>query len=100
MHSALLFRLLLTFALLFAQQGGMTHSLSHALAEQNSDQTLAHHTHCDLCEIYAQMSGTIGSSSINLSATPNSAIAAPAPFTSFFSNSFNAFAARAPPDSF
>jgi hypothetical protein len=93
MHSALLFRLLLIFALLFAQLGGLTHGISHALAEP--EQSLPHH--CDMCEAYAQIDSAIGSNSINFAVSENHQTAYSCSFSSCNFNSFVAFAARAPP---
>ncbi len=64
--------LLFVFALLFAQQGGLTHALSHTLAgqnqaennhpENNKKEKQASHTQLsDHCASYAQLSGAINS---------------------------------------
>jgi hypothetical protein len=99
MFRSLLPKVLLIFALLFAQFGGLTHSISHTLAEQkqSSDQSLPHDKHCDLCAAYAQIGGVIASSNISFVSSKN--IEA---FVSSYSNAalstrFVAFAARAPP---
>ena len=88
------------FALLFAQMGGLTHGISHVLEEQqqNSDQSLPHHTLCDLCAAYAQIGSAIGSSSIiNLAGSENCETLHLTNFSSYPSDTFAAFAARAPP---
>lgn len=48
----LMFRLLLVFALLFVQQGGLAHAVEHAVSEQK--QSLPHEKPCELCSAYAQ----------------------------------------------
>ncbi len=94
-------RFLLILALLFAQLGGLTHGISHALAEpaQRSDQSLAHDKLCDLCAAYAQIGSAIGSSYIGFTAGQNFE----APHCGYFHSQpaepFAAFAARAPPHS-
>ena len=93
-----IFPLLLVFALLFTQQGGMAHGVSHALAEQSQDQSLPHDKLCDLCAVYAQMgSGLLGAPTlVTFSETISFfALTSSSPFLSHF---FSAFAARAPPD--
>lgn len=99
MHRALFPRLLLIFALLFAQLGGLTHGISHLLAEQqqNSDQSLPHYKHCDLCAAYAQISSAIGSTSINFASSENFEAPYLGDSSSYISNTFVAFAARGPP---
>ena len=47
----LMFRLLLVFALLFVQQGGLAHAIEHAASQQ----TLPHDKPCELCATYAQL---------------------------------------------
>lgn len=99
MHRALFPRLLLIFALLFAQLGGLTHGISHLLAEQqqNSDQSLPHYKHCDLCAAYAQISSAIGSNSINFTSSENHETLHLGDSSSYTSNTFVAYTARAPP---
>lgn len=99
MFRSLLPKVLLVFALLLTQLGGLTHSISHALSEQNqsSDQSLPHDKHCDLCAAYAQVGGVIASSNISFVSGKNIEI-----FVSDCSNAtlparFVSFAARAPP---
>ena len=99
MRSTLLHRLLLIFALLFAQLGGLTHGISHSLAEQsqNQDQSLPHHTHCDLCAAYAQIGSAIGSGHIHVFSSINQETLQLTQSSSYTSATFVAFAARAPP---
>lgn len=99
MFRSLLPKVLLVFALLFTQLGGLTHGISHTLSEQNqsSDQSLPHDKHCDLCAAYAQIGGVITSGNISFVNSEN--IEA---FVSDYSNAtlsarFVAFSARAPP---
>ena len=65
MLRSILLKSLLAFALLFAQQGAVTHSISHVLAEQSQDQSLPHDKHCDLCAAYAQIGSAVGVSHIH-----------------------------------
>jgi len=99
MHRSLTARLLLVFALLFSQLGGLTHGISHALAEpsQSSDQSLPQDKLCDLCAAYAQIGSAVGSSGINFAASENCAALHPVDCSSHISDPFAAFAARAPP---
>ena len=105
MHTPMLARFLLIFALLFVQLGSVTHSLSHVLGHpsgsagqsQSSDQSLPHDKYCDLCAAYAQIGGALGSRAIPFTLPEQPDVFA---FTSphtFHSNTFSAFAARAPP---
>ncbi len=99
MRSSLFPRLLLIFALLFAQLGGLTHGITHALAAQgqNSDQSLPHDKHCDLCVAYAHIGSAIGSSSFNFTSSENTQTPHLGDANFYISNTFVAFAARAPP---
>ena len=97
--SRLFLPLLFVFALLFAQQGAVTHGLSHVLAEQSQDQSLPHDKHCDLCAGYAQIGSAIGSSSIRFDFAASFAATLTTHFATFHSVAFTAFAARAPPRS-
>lgn len=92
-------RLLLIFALLFAQMGSLAHGISHILAErsQDSSQSLPHDKYCGQCEAYGQIGGAIGSSTISFTGGENFETL---PFhqpASSTSVTFVAFAARAPP---
>ena len=59
---AAFFPLLLAFALLFAQQAGATHTLSHALEEQTQhDKQAPHSDVCEQCAAYAQLGSALRS---------------------------------------
>jgi hypothetical protein len=90
-------RFLLVIALLFAQQGAMTHGIAHTLAEQSHDKSLAHDKHCDLCAVYAQIGSAVGSSNIHFDFTATFAETLSSHASSFRSVAFAAFSARAPP---
>ena len=96
LRSALL-KSLLVLALLFAQQGAVTHGISHVLAEQSQDQSLPHHQHCELCAVYAQIGSAIGSSHVSFDFTLSFEETLYHYSVSFRSVAFTAFAARAPP---
>ncbi|OFZ67643.1 MAG: hypothetical protein A2V79_10735 [Betaproteobacteria bacterium RBG_16_56_24] len=99
MRRFLFTRLLLIFALLFAHLGGLTHDISHALAEKrhDSDRSLPQDKHCDLCVAYAHIGGAIGSSRINFANGENYETQHLSDSSSYISITFVAFAARAPP---
>jgi hypothetical protein len=99
MQSSLFTRLLLIFALLFAQMGGLAHGISHIPAEksQGSEQSLPHDKYCDQCAAYAQIGSAIGSSSISFASSENFDTLHSHNSTSYISHPFVAFAARAPP---
>jgi len=97
MLRSILLKLLLVFALLFAQQGAVTHSIAHTIAEQTQDQSLPHHEHCDLCAVYAQIGGAIGSSHIHFDFSSTFEENLTTHSASYRSFAFAAFAARAPP---
>ncbi len=91
-------RLLLIFALLLVQTGGLMHEISHIVVHPSHDRSLPHEKHCDLCAAYAQIGSALGShvpalqpivSRMALTETVFDAVLAAAPFA--------AFAARAPP---
>jgi hypothetical protein len=99
MHRPLFARLLLIFALLFAQLGGLTHGIAHALEEhaQSTDQSLPHDKHCDLCAAYAQIGSAMTSPGISLTGTEACEILHLCNSASCTFQPFAAFAARAPP---
>jgi len=99
MYRSSLARLLLIFALLFAQMGSLAHGISHILAEksQGSDQSLPHDKHCDLCAAYAQIGNAIGGGSISFTSSENFETLHFNNPGFYTSNTFVAFAARAPP---
>ncbi|MFA6121461.1 MAG: hypothetical protein WCT35_07570 [Sideroxydans sp.] len=88
---------LLVFTLLFAQQGAMSHGISHTLTEQSQDQSLPHDTQCELCAAYAHIGSAVGSSDFHfdLDVVANAGYTAHTPTS--HSQPFSAFAARAPP---
>lgn len=86
---------LLVFTLLFAQQGAMSHGISHTLAQQ--DQSAPHDTQCELCAAYAHIGSAVGSSEVHFDLDASASVVAPTYAPSFRSNTFAAFAARAPP---
>ena len=98
MHRTLLTRLLLIFALLFAQMGGLAHGITHILGQSHaSDHSLAHDKYCNQCAAYGQIGSAIGSSSISFASSEyfeTLHFNEPASYTSV---TFVAFAARAPP---
>jgi hypothetical protein len=99
MRNSLFVRLLLIFALLFAQAGSMAHGISHILADksQGSEQSLPHDKYCDQCAAYAQIGSAVGSSSIDFTSSGNCETHNLNHFSSHAADTFVAFAARAPP---
>ncbi|MFA6921525.1 MAG: hypothetical protein WC216_06745 [Gallionella sp.] len=96
MRRSLPIRLLLIFALLFSQMGGLVHGISHAMAEQ--DQSLPHDKLCDLCEAYAQLGSALGSHAISFTPTEQRPDLVDASFDTLHTTAaFAAFSARAPP---
>lgn len=60
--SRIFFPLLLAFALLFAQQGGASHALRHALEKQSQhDKQTSHFISCEQCATYAQLGSALSS---------------------------------------
>ena len=92
-------RLLLIFALLFAQMGSLAHGISHILAErsQGSSQSLPHDKYCSQCEAYGQIGGAIGSSAISFAGSESFETLQFNQPASSSSVTFAAFAARAQP---
>ena len=99
MYRSLPFRLLLVFALLFSQLGGLTHGIEHTLAEQSQDQSLPHDKLCELCASYAQLGSALNSTPVHFSVTSQSFTFQATRVSSFHSPVFSAFSARAPPHS-
>ena len=97
MPRSILMKLLLVIALLFAQQGALTHAITHTLAEQSQDQSLPHDNHCELCATYAQIGSAVGSNAVHFDFAARAETAFSFHSASFRSISFAAFAARAPP---
>lgn len=88
---------LLVLALLFAQQGALTHAIGHSLAEKSQDQSQPHDRLCDLCAAYAQIGSAIGSHAHQFKPVKQQTFFVAASSVSFRSGTFTAFAARAPP---
>jgi hypothetical protein len=99
MHRSLPIRLLLIFALLLSQLGGLTHGIEHTLAAQSEDHSLPHDRLCDLCASYAQLGCALGSSSPGFAVTENFEAHYSDDSSTHLSATFVAFAARAPPRS-
>ena len=97
MLRSILLKSLLVLALLFAQQGAVTHGISHVLAEQSQDHSLPHDKHCDLCAAYAQIGSAVGVNHIYLDFGSSFGAILTTYSVTFHSFSFSAFAARAPP---
>jgi len=97
MHRSLPIRLLLVFALLFSQLGGLAHGIAHSLAEQTQDQSLPHDRLCDLCASYAQLGSALGSHALQFAPVEQHTVFVSASSVTFRSTAFTAFAARAPP---
>ena len=99
MRSPLFARLLLIFALLFAQMGSLAHGISHIVAEpsQGSKQSLPHDKYCDQCAAYAQIGGAVSSSAVNFFTGENCETLNLNPSSTRTADTFVAFAARAPP---
>lgn len=99
MHRSLYSRLLLIFALLFAQMGSLAHGITHIMAEKSPghEQSLPHDKFCDQCAAYAQIGSAVNSSSFNFACNGNCETLNPNRFTSHPAENFVAFAARAPP---
>ena len=91
-------RLLLMFALLFVQTGGLMHEVSHIVVHHTQDHSLPHDKRCDLCAAYAQMGSALGSSALEFKPPSSHVELTDTIFDVFFAAPFfSAFAARAPP---
>ncbi len=88
---------LLVFTLLFAQQGALSHGISHTLAQQSQDQSAPHDTQCELCAAYAHIGSAVGSSDVHFDLDASASVVTTTYTPSSRSNTFAAFAARAPP---
>ena len=100
MRSSIFARLLLIFALLFAQTGSLVHGISHTLTDpsQSSDHSLPHNKHCDQCAAYAQLGSALGTDTVVFAPLKPQSDVIDALFdTQTSSAPFAAFAARAPP---
>jgi len=99
MHRSQYSRLLLIFALLFAQMGSLAHGITHISAEKapGHQQTLPHDKYCDQCAAYAQIGGAVSSSAISFFTGESRETHNLNPLTTRTAETFVAFAARAPP---
>lgn len=105
MRNKVFFPLLLILTMLFTQLGGLTHGISHTLTNQHGssgqsnsqDQSAPHDKHCDLCAAYAQIGSALGSHATQFTPFKQHAEFTLCIFGTFLSNTFTAFAARAPP---
>ena len=97
MYRSVLTRLLLIFALLFAQMGGLAHGITHILGQSHApDHSLAHDKYCNQCAAYGQIGSAIGSSISFASSEYFETLHFNGP-ASYSSVTFVAFAARASP---
>jgi hypothetical protein len=105
MRSSVSFRILIIFALLFAQVGGITHGYSHILSEQSItetqlssvDKTSSHEKHCDFCAAFDQISSALASSIVSFTPFQHFDGLEPSHSYSYTSIASFPFAARAPP---
>jgi hypothetical protein len=99
MRSAILARILLVAALLFAQVGSLAHGISHVAAGQptGQDQSVPHEKFCDQCAAYAQIGGVIGSNGVILALHGTCETLNQGGFSSHTASRICAFFARAPP---
>jgi hypothetical protein len=94
----LLLPLLCAFSLLFAQQAGAAHTLSHALEEQSQHNKHApHSTACEKCAAYAQLGSALSPGSIGFSPPQISGAAVWHVAATLRSTHVLAAAARGPP---
>lgn len=97
MLRAVLPRFLLLIALLFVQLGGLTHAITHSMNDHGKEATLAQDEHCDLCQLYAQLDGAVGTTTVQFDPVKLSNEFVAFPFPQAPSLSFRAYTARAPP---
>jgi len=101
MNSRLLFLLWLAFALLFAQQGGALHALSHladgAPAQSQQEKHLPHSPACDKCMVYAGIGSAAPSSPPVFATQETTSALAAVLFLLFFSTTSYSYLSRAPP---
>ena len=97
MHRSLPIRLLLVFALLLSQLGGLTHGIAHTLEQHSQDQSQPHDRLCDLCASYAQLGSALGSHSPQFTPAKQETHFVASASASFRSTAFTAYTARAPP---
>jgi len=106
--SRLFLPLLFAFSFLFAQQGGITHALSHTLAGQNQpennqpksndkDKQAPHSQAYDQCASYAQLGGALNSTLHSFAILTTSTASVPQLTIAFNSIPVLAANARGPP---
>jgi len=91
--------LLLAFALLFTQLGGLTHGISHISAEHQHSQGKSQVSDklCNLCAAYAQIGSALGNHSVLFAAVEQTLFFVAISFSCFYVVSIAAFSARGPP---
>ncbi|MDD2701501.1 MAG: hypothetical protein PHH36_09710 [Sideroxydans sp.] len=100
MNAGRLFQpLLLALALLFVQQGAVTHAIAHILTEQSQDQSLPHDTQCGKCLAYAQIGSAVSCSEGHFDFSASFSAAYERTHSNPHTITLAAFAARAPPHS-
>lgn len=105
MRSSVSFRILIIFALLFAQIGGITHGYSHVLSGQSitkaqllsGDKSPAHEDHCNVCAAFDQIASALASSIVSFTPFQHFDGLEPSHSYSYTSIASFPFAARAPP---
>lgn len=97
MFRSALLKSFLVLALLFVQQGAVTHGIAHTLAEQSQDQSMPHDQQCELCAAYAQVGSAIGCGDVHFDFATSFIETHGELAVAFHSFTFAAFAARAPP---
>lgn len=92
--------LLLSFFLLFAQQGALRHAASHlgeTLHPPGQEKQLPHQAACDLCGAYADLNGTAAASGFKLPPASPVILGSILSRTDITTQVPRAFRARAPP---
>jgi len=97
--SSLFQPLFFAFVLLFAQQAGAAHALSHAFEDisQHQDKQAPHSAACEKCATYAQLASALSSSPIDFTPPQLSGEAVLRFAATFHSTRILAAAARGPP---
>lgn len=87
----------LVFSLLFAQQGGFAHELSHAGSSQQSEKQLPHSKACDQCGAYSQVGAGAVSQGIRFDPPEYSGVAYSFLDVVHLARHFSSHHSRAPP---
>jgi hypothetical protein len=97
-----LFSLCLALALLFAQQGGILHALSHLVENHSAPQEkhLPHSPICDECVAYAGVDSATVTASFFFALQQGIVVLAVVLFATLIPAAFRAYRSRAPPRSF